>query len=72
MIQHNETKAGFLRKYLYIYNETKLIDMLANNQYINLLLSAFFVVMLVFMLVAKKAVHNLELKQQELTTVVLE
>ena len=44
--------------------------MIANNQYINLLLSAFFVVMLVFMLVAKKAVNNLKLKQQNITNIV--
>lgn len=43
--------------------------MLENNQYINILLSVFFITMIAFMLLARQMVVKIELKQQEIINV---
>ena len=44
--------------------------MITNNQYINFLLSSFFVVMIVFILFAKQMVERVAYKQQQKTIIV--
>jgi len=42
--------------------------MLANNQYINILLSVFFLIMVLFMLLARQMINKIELNQKVLVT----